>query len=754
MQSEWRRFEVERTEWDIERIKLKTQLSVSERRVHHLTGLYNRSQRQIALLENILKGENHGVVEETPETKAAAENSVPELIAVTSKTKEKSKALLTRCLAEIDSLLGESKHLATSSSTSSSFSGTTDKGDTSSGSSKKTELPQPKHGKVALLKRPPKHPNGIIESNISPAQQTEMDTAVALGITEWQKLMQASQIKSEVTASTLASGAEAPEETKRPDSAPPPLPLASSPPLQLQRAKTEKASPSPRLKDIDDHDPKWLLPPGKRPIRQLSSVRRRRMSQPPLTTPGVNTTNNKAKHKEHQSAAREPDGLELISRSNSQLPPPPARSGSADMLSPSTSNLIDSMDEGIARLTVDEVDMKDSQEEAGMGIGSIRKSRHSNHNGNGIIWQWEQTKTLAGHLDTVRSVCMRQQVFPEDHEGYSGGPQLISGSDDGSVALWDIDRSEQRKTRRRNQGFLGPTIVFRGHTAAVTSVVMEEDHPFAYSGSLDSTIKVWRLPNGSESAEESGSDAHFPVQDLVSYHSDAVWDFALCTEASLLASISADSTCKIWSIDTDDEEFTSVLSLRMTLQNMLMPTSACFATPDGEQLAVSYINGAIDVKNLATGVDEQTIRISGSGNGRRITKMVGQPDDNRNLVAAGCVDGRVHLFDRRTGAPAIKGGIGAFNEADEEAAVTGLDFGMSMAIVAGGSNGAVRWFDARKIRPSSDGASDSYYEEPRAHSTKGDEGVCSLAVLPTTTGETSLVASAGADGLVRLYKHR
>ena len=78
-----------------------------------------------------------------------------------------------------------------------------------------------------------------------------------------------------------------------------------------------------------------------------------------------------------------------------------------------------------------------------------------------------QVATLSGHTDQVRSL-----TFSSD------GTSLVSGSDDKSVKLWDMQTGRIAKT-------------FTGHTCYVFSVSISADHAMIASGSYDETMCLW-----------------------------------------------------------------------------------------------------------------------------------------------------------------------------------------------------------------------------------------------------------------------
>ncbi len=65
------------------------------------------------------------------------------------------------------------------------------------------------------------------------------------------------------------------------------------------------------------------------------------------------------------------------------------------------------------------------------------------------------------------------------------GRSVVSGSDDGSVRLWNPDRNQV-------------LAIFEGHNAAVVSVDLDPYLSHAVSGSLDGTVRIWDLNLSSE----------------------------------------------------------------------------------------------------------------------------------------------------------------------------------------------------------------------------------------------------------------
>lgn len=104
----------------------------------------------------------------------------------------------------------------------------------------------------------------------------------------------------------------------------------------------------------------------------------------------------------------------------------------------------------------------------------------------------------------------------------------------------------------------------------MTAVTISSSQNCVYSASLDSTIRVWSLPS-----HDHGP--FLPVDsslNLATYvgHTDAIWDLKLSPpnhQSTLLASISADKTIKLW----DTESTGSLLKSSFTFDGIISDES-------------------------------------------------------------------------------------------------------------------------------------------------------------------------------------
>ncbi|KAF2465402.1 WD40 repeat-like protein [Lindgomyces ingoldianus] len=181
--------------------------------------------------------------------------------------------------------------------------------------------------------------------------------------------------------------------------------------------------------------------------------------------------------------------------------------------------------------------------------------------------QFDTDKILTGSDDTninvydTKTGALRSRL--EGHEGgvwalqYEGNT-LVSGSTDRSVRVWDIERGKC-------------TQVFQGHTSTVRCLVilkptqigetidgqpiMMPKEPLIITGSRDSTLRVWKLPQaGERSIMQAGPPANdhdnpYFIRALTGHHHSVR---AIAAHGDTLVSGSYDCTVRVWKISTGD----------------------------------------------------------------------------------------------------------------------------------------------------------------------------------------------------------
>src|ERR1700733_14885775 len=171
------------------------------------------------------------------------------------------------------------------------------------------------------------------------------------------------------------------------------------------------------------------------------------------------------------------------------------------------------------------------------------------------------TASLKGHHGKVSSLCL----LPDG--------RLASGSDDGTIQLWDVATADE-------------TVHLHGHTGSVNALCPLADGRLA-SGSDDGTIQLWDVATADETAHLHG-------------HTGSV--NALCPLADgRLASGSDDETIRLWDVATRAEAARLYGHMPRVDTNGHMPRLKAFCLlPDG-CLASASDDGTIGLWDIATG---------------------------------------------------------------------------------------------------------------------------------------------------------
>lgn len=284
-------------------------------------------------------------------------------------------------------------------------------------------------------------------------------------------------------------------------------------------------------------------------------------------------------------------------------------------------------------------------------------------------------------------------------------------------------------------------MTYRGHTMPVTTVTLSDSLGVVISGSMDSTIRVWKLP-ARDHDPYAPYDSSAAIQTLEG-HTDVVWDVCLLParpersqsptapnglsrrSESTLVSVSADGTAKVW------EERSGRWTLRASYSDFgegVVPTCLAVDNQDYSRVMIGLSNGLVKVYSVQEDKEMQTLGQEGA----QVNAIVSHP--TMPLVVTGHEDGYLHFIDLKEGAAPTPGLLA------HPAPITSLSLSplSPMGILSASVDCSVRLWDLQRK---------TSLQDLTGHRQRSDEGVTHVASHP----ELPIVASAGADGVVRLW---
>jgi WD40 repeat protein len=256
-----------------------------------------------------------------------------------------------------------------------------------------------------------------------------------------------------------------------------------------------------------------------------------------------------------------------------------------------------------------------------------------------------------GHSQGVHSVA-----FSPD------GRQILSGSHDQTIKLWNIDTGREIRT-------------FSGHISSIDSVTFSTDGRQILSGSSDTTIKLWDVSTGKEIRTFSG-------------HKNWVISVTFSPDGRRVLSGSEDKTIKLWDVNTGRE-------IR-TFSGHTEGVSSVAFSPDGRQVlsgsSGEFINnnftGTIKLWDVSTGKEIRTF----SSHTGSVYSVTFSPDGRQILSGSGefinnNYTGTIKLWDVNTGRE-----IRAFS--GHTSGVISVTFSPDgKQILSGDSNGTIKLWD-------------------------------------------------------------
>ena len=216
-------------------------------------------------------------------------------------------------------------------------------------------------------------------------------------------------------------------------------------------------------------------------------------------------------------------------------------------------------------------------------------------------------RTLSGHTDSVHAVAIT-----------ADGRYAVSGSNDRTVKIWDLDSGQEIRTLVGHDGWI--------HALAITA-----DCKRIVSGSYDRTLKVWDLETGD-------------LEQTLHGHEGLVLCVAISPDGRFILSGAQDSAIEVWDLPAGRHAFTLHPQPGQPMQGGQVDAVAF--TPDG-RFAVSSLASlekhSLQVWDLAR--RRVTRRLRGHKDNIQGIDIAADPP----LVIGACLDGSLVVWNFSSG---------------------------------------------------------------------------------------------------------
>ncbi|XP_038656513.1 striatin isoform X2 [Scyliorhinus canicula] len=325
---------------------------------------------------------------------------------------------------------------------------------------------------------------------------------------------------------------------------------------------------------------------------------------------------------------------------------------------------------------------------------------------------WNPKFTLRSHFDGIRGLAFH----PVE-------PVLVTASEDHTVKLWNLQKTAPAK--KSTSLDVEPIYTFRAHRGPVLCVVMSTSGEQCFSGGSDGLIQCWNAPN----PNIDPYDAYDPsvLRGALEGHSDAVWGLVYSATHQRLLSCSADGTLRLWNAT----EITPSLCIFNENRESGIPSSVDIVCSDPSHLVSSFINGQTSIFDMETCQRFLTFESNIDASSKcQINKVISHPTLPVTITAH--EDRHIKFFDNNTGKVL-------------HSMVAHLDAVTSLAVdpnglylMSGSHDSSIRLWSLE---------TKTCIQEFTAHRKKFDESIHDVAFHPSKC----YIASAGADALAKVF---
>ncbi|WWC93966.1 hypothetical protein V866_000804 [Kwoniella sp. B9012] len=352
---------------------------------------------------------------------------------------------------------------------------------------------------------------------------------------------------------------------------------------------------------------------------------------------------------------------------------------------------------------------------------------------------WTTRRSLKSHLDIVRAIAF----------AHGPGVVLATGGDDCTVKVWGVDLGSVMSQKPSAQE-IEPLITYRGHTAPITSIVISSSLSIIFSASLDSTIRLWKLPSVHHDPY-SNYDSSSAIQTLEG-HTDAIWDLKLLPFREVngkklngkLISASSDGSIKIWIKSTSisgDQGGQGGWQLKSSFSDIFdrskdeIPTCLEICNSDYGNIYIGTNRGRVLLFDTDSD-DGRVLQVFGEesrDSNSQINAVLSHPTLPA-IVTAG-EDGYIRFYDIKSNSSTPTHSILAHPSPITSLSISPLS---PTCILTSSTDCLVRLWDLGKK---------TCIQDLSGHRERSGEGVNMVASHP----ELPIVGTAGADGVVRLW---
>lgn len=320
--------------------------------------------------------------------------------------------------------------------------------------------------------------------------------------------------------------------------------------------------------------------------------------------------------------------------------------------------------------------------------------------------RWAASRTLRGHLDSVRGVAF-----------HSTRPLLCSVSDDWTVRVFSASVGPPLSARARSRVQAGADCLWAYRCLAPTLCVVTLGDA-VYAGALDGSLHRWLLPDDELMATGLSSAAFADGHVAREAHQDALW--GLCSLGDdTIVSAGVDGLVRLWDAALPEEPRATVSSERC----------CCAASGlSGATVAVAYRDGQrhAELFDMSTCQSVRTFFEPSLGLSTSLSAGA------HHLVVTSHMDHKVCLWDARSDEP-----VAHFVAHTAPVSCVSIDASGAL-LVTGCCQGNVRVWDLPKR---------SCLTDMVAHRQKFDESVACIRFHPSQP----LFASGGCDAIIKLY---